>query len=140
MNLPYFLPFRENGIAINCSILSNNKILWKKGKRDSIMLVFWSLASLIRNSVVLAVYLLFSVVCFFTVYEHLTARHSRKWSRRLKKGTLTVSLQRICRVWAGTIWKRAYILKCNSIWEYKAISFFYECWAANAEYFLRGRA
>ena len=42
------------------------------------MLVFWSLASLIRNSVVLAVYLLFSVVCFFTVYEHLTARHSRK--------------------------------------------------------------
>ena len=34
------------------------------------MLVFWSLASLIRNSVVLAVYLLFSVVCFFTVHEH----------------------------------------------------------------------
>ncbi len=35
------------------------------------MLVFWSLASLIRNSVVLAVYLLFSVACFFTVHEHL---------------------------------------------------------------------
>ena len=39
----------------------------------SIMLVFWSLASLVRNSVVLAVYLLFSVACFFTVHEH--------WSR-----------------------------------------------------------
>ena len=24
-----------------------------------------------------------------------------------------MSLQRICRVWAGTIWKRAYILKCS---------------------------
>ena len=36
MNLLHFLPFLENGIAINCSILSNNKILWKKGKRDSI--------------------------------------------------------------------------------------------------------
>jgi hypothetical protein len=32
------------------------------------MLVFWSL---VRNSVVLAVYLLFSVACFFTVHEHL---------------------------------------------------------------------
>ncbi len=36
----------------------------------SIMLVFWSLVSLVRNSVVLAVYLLFSVACFFTVHEH----------------------------------------------------------------------
>ncbi|NBI57444.1 hypothetical protein D3Z53_05035 [Lachnospiraceae bacterium] len=34
------------------------------------MFVFWSLASLVRNSVVLAVYLLFSVACFFTVHEH----------------------------------------------------------------------
>ncbi len=33
----------------------------------SIMLVFWFL---LRNSVVLAVYLLFSVACFFTVHEH----------------------------------------------------------------------
>lgn len=33
----------------------------------SIMLVFWSL---VRNSVVLAVYFLFSVTCFFTVHEH----------------------------------------------------------------------
>ena len=44
------------------------------GKSKSIdfptMLVFWSLVSLVRNSVVLAVYLLFSVACFFTVYEH----------------------------------------------------------------------
>ena len=36
----------------------------------STMLVFWSLASLVRNSVVLAAYLLFSVACFFTVHEH----------------------------------------------------------------------
>jgi hypothetical protein len=34
------------------------------------MLIFWSL---VRNSVVLAVYLLFSVACFFTVHEHLQA-------------------------------------------------------------------
>ena len=32
----------------------------------SIMLVFWFL---VRNNVVLAVYLLFSVACFFTVHE-----------------------------------------------------------------------
>ena len=44
----------------------------------STMLVFWSLASLVRNSVVLAVYLLFSVACFFTVHEHLRPDcHSR---------------------------------------------------------------
>ena len=46
----------------------------------SIMLVFWSLASLVRNSVVLAVYLLFSVACFFTVHEHL----AKEWANRLK--------------------------------------------------------
>ena len=34
------------------------------------MLIFWSL---VRNSVVLAVYLLFSVACFFTVHEHCIA-------------------------------------------------------------------
>ena len=34
------------------------------------MLIFWSL---VRNSVVLAVYLLFSVACFFTVHEHYVA-------------------------------------------------------------------
>ncbi|RHS57489.1 hypothetical protein DW958_21715 [Ruminococcus sp. AM46-18] len=32
--------------------------------------------SLVRNSVVLAVYLLFSVVCFFTVHEHYVTVHS----------------------------------------------------------------
>ena len=31
------------------------------------LLIFWSL---VRNSVVLAVYLLFSVACFLTVHEH----------------------------------------------------------------------
>src|SRR5699024_1328292 len=35
--------------------------------RFSTMLIFWSL---VRNSVVLAVYLLFSVACFLTVHEH----------------------------------------------------------------------
>ena len=34
------------------------------------MLIFWSL---VRNSVVLAVYLLFSVACFLTVHEHSLA-------------------------------------------------------------------
>ena len=34
------------------------------------MLIFWSL---VRNSVVLAVYLLFSVACLFTVHEHSLA-------------------------------------------------------------------
>ena len=34
------------------------------------MLIFWSL---VRNSVVLAVYLLFSVACFFTVHERYIA-------------------------------------------------------------------
>ena len=37
------------------------------------MLIFWSL---VRNSVVLAVYLLFSVACFFTVHEHSAPAHS----------------------------------------------------------------
>ena len=35
------------------------------------MLIFWSL---VRNSVVLAVYLLFSVACFLTVHEHSVKR------------------------------------------------------------------
>jgi hypothetical protein len=35
------------------------------------MLVFWFLVLWVRNSVVLAVYLLFLVACFFTVHEHL---------------------------------------------------------------------
>ena len=42
------------------------------------MLVFWSLLSLVRNSVVLAVYLLFSVACFFTVHEHLAGAYLEK--------------------------------------------------------------
>ena len=39
------------------------------------MLIFWSL---VRNSVVLAVYLLFSVACFLTVHEHLYNELSNK--------------------------------------------------------------
>ncbi len=43
------------------------------------MLIFWSL---VRNSVVLAVYLLFSVACFLTVHEHTTRRsNGRSCSR-----------------------------------------------------------
>ena len=42
------------------------------------MLIFWSL---VRNSVVLAVYLLFSVACFLTVHEHLLqGYHYRNFS------------------------------------------------------------
>jgi len=37
------------------------------------MLIFWSL---VRNSVVLAVYLLFSVACFLTVHEHFERDYS----------------------------------------------------------------
>ncbi len=44
------------------------------------MLIFWSL---VRNSVVLAVYLLFSVACFLTVHEHL---------RREYAGDITVKI------------------------------------------------
>ena len=36
------------------------------------MLIFWSL---VRNSVVLAVYLLFSVACFLTVHEHFAPEY-----------------------------------------------------------------
>ena len=39
-------------------------------------MIFWSLFSLVRNSAVLAVYLLFSVACFFTVHEHLHKVHN----------------------------------------------------------------
>ena len=38
------------------------------------MLIFWSL---VRNSVVLAVYLLFSVACFLTVHEHYQQANKR---------------------------------------------------------------
>ena len=44
----------------------------------SIMLVFWSL---VRNSVVLAVYFLFSVTCFFTVHEHFIKEYHFKLSK-----------------------------------------------------------
>lgn len=37
------------------------------------MLIFWSL---VRNSVVLAVYLLFSVACFLTVHEHFDKEYT----------------------------------------------------------------
>ena len=39
------------------------------------MLIFWSL---VRNSVVLAVYLLFSVACFLTVHEHWPRGYHRR--------------------------------------------------------------
>ena len=51
----------------------------------STMLVFWSLASLVRNSVVLTVYLLFSVACFFTVHEHYS-RDSRSFIKTESPG------------------------------------------------------
>ena len=46
------------------------------------MLIFWSL---VRNSVVLAVYLLFSVACFLTVHEHcLCGLEQDSFPERLK--------------------------------------------------------
>ena len=85
------------------------------------MLVFWSLASLIRNSVVLAVYLLFSVVCFFTVYEHsnmaffvyaLSSPFLRKASRRS-----TISPYSFLRVsnFASSASYSANLLSCEKI-------------------------
>ncbi|NBI85742.1 hypothetical protein D3Z47_05760 [Lachnospiraceae bacterium] len=56
---------KDRGDFVVVSIVEKSKLL-----DFSTMLVFWSLVSLVRNSVVLAVYLLFSVVCFFTVHEH----------------------------------------------------------------------
>src|SRR5699024_7710111 len=50
---------------------SDSAVFGIVGKSKSLdfptMLIFWSL---VRNSVVLAVYLLFSVACFLTVHEH----------------------------------------------------------------------
>ena len=57
----------------------------------STMLVFWSLFSLVRNSVVLAVYLLFSVACFFTVHEH----YLRGCSSRSQADTEKVSALKV---------------------------------------------
>lgn len=50
------------------------------------MLIFWSL---VRNSVVLAVYLLFSVACFLTVHEHF----DRDYLRRLENYTFDLYTQ-----------------------------------------------
>ncbi|MDY5044733.1 MAG: hypothetical protein SPF10_02595, partial [Phascolarctobacterium sp.] len=55
------------------------------------MLIFWSL---VRNSVVLAVYLLFSVACFLTVHEHYIIAYFQFRNRENKKAsTLTFSQQ-----------------------------------------------
>jgi len=64
----------------------------------SIMLVFWSLASLVRNSVVLAVYLLFSVACFFTVhgiYQGLLSRCDAQLTERIFE-THSAAISKIC--------------------------------------------
>ena len=47
------------------------------------MLIFWSL---VRNSVVLAVYLLFSVACFLTVHEHYVQNISNTPSAEPQEG------------------------------------------------------
>ncbi len=48
----------------------------------STMLVFWSF---VRNSVVLAIYLLFSVACFFTVHEYYRIEYLRQHIQALKE-------------------------------------------------------
>ncbi len=83
------------------------KIICVEIKRDSVvvgiveksksldfttMLVFWSLVSLIRNSVVLAVYLLFSVACFFTVHEHMSRDFRRIKAAKCRRIYSTVPL------------------------------------------------
>lgn len=66
------------------------KVLLKMYERDFVvvgiskMLVFWSLLSLVRNSVVLAVCFLFSVACFFTVHEHYGRASCRFFYRNQK--------------------------------------------------------
>ncbi len=57
--------FRKVWILYKFGFVEKSKLL-----DFSTMLVFWSLVSLVRNSVVLTVYLLFSVACFFTVHAH----------------------------------------------------------------------
>ena len=47
------------------------------------MLIFWSL---VRNSVVLAVYLLFSVACFLTVHEHYIEGDNLEVLKLLQRG------------------------------------------------------
>ena len=51
-------------------------ISMNEGASAVVGIVFWSLSSLVRNSVVLAVYLLFSVACSFTVHEHFHKVHN----------------------------------------------------------------
>ena len=54
------------------------------------MLIFWSL---VRNSVVLAVYLLFSVACFLTVHEHYDGLYINELLDRLSEtGAKTILL------------------------------------------------
>ena len=53
------------------------------------MLIFWPL---VRNSVVLAVYLLFSVACFFTVHEHFCVDLNQAWMTTKLAGDKTYFL------------------------------------------------
>ena len=61
----------------------------------SIMLVFWSL---VRNSVVLAVYLLFSVAYFFTVHEHFAEGSSSPPDERKEGDTMYVTYQDLIQI------------------------------------------
>ena len=51
------------------------------------MLIFWSL---VRNSVVLAVYLLFSVACFLTVHEHFFMASKKNLCSFVKRTAFTL--------------------------------------------------
>ncbi len=70
----YQAVFRKVWILYKFGFVEKSKLL-----DFSTMLVFWSLVSLVRNSVVLAVYFLFSVACFFTVHEHLFTYYHLTW-------------------------------------------------------------
>lgn len=81
--------------------------IWKRNEGDSIkqpvmhisiMLVFWSLVSLVWNSAAH----LFSVACFFTIHEHLSSDCIRKlrlsdWFLMFLNSLYSVLLSLICR-------------------------------------------
>ena len=67
------------------------------------MLIFWSL---VRNSVVLAVYLLFSVACFLTVHEHSLKEcyETEYWLELfIKSGILEPETAKVLYAQCGTI-------------------------------------
>jgi hypothetical protein len=68
------------------------------------MLVFWFL---VRNSVVLAVYLLFSVACFFTAHEHYDM--DSLWIKAAKHGNININI-------AGAVKRCVHCMQEKTVW------------------------